>query len=104
MRDGDCPRIHNRLSKWKSRVRTLFDEAPQSLLSPERPAPDAYVLPKPPVSGRVKTAELCAAESGVYSARFRGVFGRWLECTTMRLEGSTGCADADAELLRDGLP
>jgi len=50
------------------------------------------LLPITPVSGRVKTAEFGAAESGVYGAHRRQVFGRGLE-------RPAGGADADSELL-----
>ena len=50
------------------------------------------LLPITPVSGRVKPVGSGAAESGVYSARFRQVFGT-------PLQGPAGGAGADAELL-----
>ena len=49
-------------------------------------------FPITPDFGRANPAGFGAAESGVYSARFRRVFGTGLESTT-------GRADADAELL-----
>ena len=49
----------------------------------------------------MKPAGFGTVESGVYGARFRQVFGRALECPTVCLEGSTGGADADAQLLGD---
>jgi hypothetical protein len=48
--------------------------------------------PITPVSGRVKTAEFCTAESGVYEGGFRQVFGRVLE-------RPAGRSDANAQLL-----
>jgi hypothetical protein len=45
----------------------------------------------------VETADSSAAESGVYRARFRQVFGRGLECPE-------GGADTDTQPLGDDLP
>ena len=53
--------------------------------------------PKSPVSGRVKPADFGVAESRVYSARFRQVFGT-------ALEGTAGSADTDAQFSGDDLP
>jgi hypothetical protein len=54
-------------------------------------------LPKTPVSGRVKPADIGAAESDTCEGGFREVFGRWLECPA-------GRADTDAKFPGDDLP
>ena len=54
-------------------------------------------LPITPVFGRAGTAGFGVAESGIYGARFRQVFGRGLECPA-------GGADADAQPLGDDPP
>jgi hypothetical protein len=78
---------------WRGRIRSPFVTGRLGLVQ----AACARLPPITPDFGRVKTAEFCTAESGVYSARFRRVFGRGLE-------SPASGADADAQFPGDDLP
>jgi hypothetical protein len=78
---------------WRGRIRSPFVTGRLGLVQ----AACARLPPITPDFGRVKTAEFCTAESGVYSARFWQVFGR-------ALERPAGGADADAQFPGDDLP